>query len=224
MSFVICNIRISFVIHVHAYIWSACARNLCKAVFWRDHWTHFQKPLPQGLPGWWIPTTSPIGRAHPRNPHPFIHVVYIYIQGHAYEDILPDGLNRLQSCLNWYIYIYTHMYRQSNTPTISQPLVNTTKYTHTNTYQYTHTHKPVQIHTNTYKSYKYIQNRTKNIQHIQIHTNTYKYIQIHTNTYKHIHAYTNIQTYMPTYLRTYIYTHVIVIIHVNVIQNQICQN
>ena len=109
MSFVICNIRISFVIHVHAYIWSACARNLCKAVFWRDHWTHFQKPLPQGLPGWWIPTTSPIGRAHPRNPHPFIHVVYIYIQGHAYEDILPDGLNRLQSCLNWYIYIYTHV-------------------------------------------------------------------------------------------------------------------
>ena len=109
MSFVICNIRISFVIHVHAYIWSACARNLCKAVFWRDHWTHFQKPLPQGLPGWWIPTTSPIGRAHPRNPYPFIHVVYIYIQGHAYEDILPDGLNRLQSCLNWYIYIYTHV-------------------------------------------------------------------------------------------------------------------
>ena len=106
MSFVICNIRISFVIHVHAYIWSACARNLCKAVFWRDHWTHFQKPLPQGLPGWWIPTTSPIGRAHPRNPHPFIHVVYIYIQGHAYEDILPDGLNRLQSCLNWYIHMY----------------------------------------------------------------------------------------------------------------------
>ena len=111
MSFVICNIRISFVIHVHAYIWSACARNLCKAVFWRDHWTHFQKPLPQGLPGWWIPTTSPIGRAHPRNPYPFIHVVYIYIQGHAYEDILPDGLNRLQSCLNWYIYI--HMYHVS---------------------------------------------------------------------------------------------------------------
>ena len=109
MSFVICNICISFVIHVHAYIWSACARNLCKAVFWRDHWTHFQKPLPQGLPGWWIPTTSPIGRAHPRNPYPFIHVVYIYIQGHAYEDILPDGLNRLQSCLNWYIYIYTHV-------------------------------------------------------------------------------------------------------------------
>ena len=113
MSFVICNIRISFVIHVHAYIWSACARNLCKAVFWRDHWTHFQKPLPQGLPGWWIPTTSPIGRAHPRNPHPFIHVVYIYIQGHAYEDILPDGLNWLQSCLNWYIYIYIHMYHVS---------------------------------------------------------------------------------------------------------------
>ena len=98
------------------------------------------------------------------------------------------------------IYIYTHMYRQSNTPTISQPLVNTTKYTHTNTYQYTHT----QTRTNTYKY----------IQIIQIHTKPYEKHTKHTNTYKHIHAYTNIQIYMPTYLRTYIFTHVIVIIHV----------
>ena len=81
---------------------------------------------------------------------------------------------------------------QSNTPTISQPLVNTTKYTHTNTYQYTHT----QTRTNTYKYIQIIQIHTKPYEKHTKHTNTYKYIQ----TYTCIHKHTDLHAYIRAYL------------------------
>ena len=95
----------------------------------------------------------------------------------APNSIPPHHLRRIMICVC-----------QSNTPTISQPLVNTTKYTHTNTYQYTHTnpYKHIQIHTNHTNTYKTVR---------KIY-NTYKYIQ----TYTCIHKHTDLHAYIPAYL------------------------
>jgi hypothetical protein len=99
----------------------------------------------------------------------------------APNSIPPHHLRRIMICVC-----------QSNTPTISQPLVNTTKYTHTNTYQYTHT----QTRTNTYKYIQIIQIHTKPYEKHTTHTNTYKYIQ----TYTCIHKHTDLHAYIPAYL------------------------